>query len=235
MRTSLCLMTRNELDGCRATVPSIPEGFCEVFAVDGGSDDGTVEYLQLMGVGVVAQQESGYNGAYRTALDRFSGDAIVFFHPKGTIDPGTLSSMRQLLEQGADLVIANRNMRGARNEEDEGLLRPRKWFVLVLSAVAAIRWRTDRSATRTTDVLHGYRGLSRDFVSGLRLESGPAVTADLEIVRHAYLTSARLVEFPVIESARSHGATHFPAWATGRRLLRYLVAHGRSTTANSRR
>jgi len=227
VRVSLCLMTRNELAGCRATVPAIPGGFFEVFAVDGGSDDGTVPFLERSGVAVVAQQKPGYNGAYVTALDHFRGDAVVFFHPKGTIDPATLSPMRDLLERGADLVIANRNMRGARNEEDAGLLRPRKWFVLGLSVLAAARWRADRRTLRTSDVLHGYRGLSRRFAEGLRLEHASSVTADLEIVRHAYLTSARIAELPVVESARALGATNFPAWPTGKRLLRYLLTHGR--------
>jgi len=45
LRLTLCLLTLNELEGCRHDVPNIPlEQFDEVFAVDGGSTDGTVEY-----------------------------------------------------------------------------------------------------------------------------------------------------------------------------------------------
>ena len=227
MKISLCLLTRNELLGLRATLHNIPKGFYEVFAVDGRSQDGTVEALENFGITVIPQREAGYNGAYIAAFDHFRGDAIIFFHPKGTINPQTLNTMRGLLEDGVDLVIANRNMPGASNEEDSQLVRPRKWFVLLLSALAAFRWRIDRETAWMTDVLHGYRGLSRRFVSALQLERASAVTADLEIVRHAYTTSAQVAEVPVLETSRAYGATNFPAWATGKRLLLYVLAKGK--------
>jgi len=47
MKVSLCLIVWNELLGCQTDVPNLPlDEFDEVFAVDGGSTDGTVAYLR---------------------------------------------------------------------------------------------------------------------------------------------------------------------------------------------
>ena len=47
MKISLCLIVRNELEGCKVDVPNLPfSEFDEVFAIDGGSTDGTIEYLK---------------------------------------------------------------------------------------------------------------------------------------------------------------------------------------------
>lgn len=50
MTISLCLLVRNELEGCKADLPRLPlKEFDEVYGVDGGSSDGTVEYLEYTG------------------------------------------------------------------------------------------------------------------------------------------------------------------------------------------
>lgn len=196
--------------------------FFEVFALDGGSTDGTLELLNQAGISVIPQRERSYNAAYSEALEHFSGDAVIFFHPKGTIDPASLDTMRAKVEEGADLAIASRMLDHSFNEEDDGLLRPRKWFGQGLSMAASARWNRHKMP-RVTDPLHGYRACSRDFADGLNLLPR-GVTADLEMVRFAYEENARVEEFPIHESGREVGGTHFPAWSTGKQLLRYLVS-----------
>ena len=142
LRLSLCLMTWNEIEGCRADVPLLPRtAFEEVFAIDGGSTDGTVEYLASQGIQVFRQEMPTYNGAYISAFLHCTTDALVIFHPKGSIDSAILLKFRPYFAQGYDHVIASRSIRGAVNEEDGKLLRPRKWFVRVLALAAALGWR----------------------------------------------------------------------------------------------
>lgn len=222
-RISLCLLTWNEIHGCRQVVPNLPNDlFSEVFALDGGSTDGTVEYLESSGILVVPQRTRSYNAAYIEALDHFSGDAVVFYHPKGTVDEATLPELVNALNAGADFVVASRMLPDSRNEEDDQLIRHRKWFGLALARAASLRWNRTRM-TVISDPLHGYRGCSRTFVEGLKL-TPTGVTADLEMIRHAYKTGAVVVEVPVDESERDVGGTHFPAFKTGRALVRYLVS-----------
>lgn len=222
MNISLCLLTWNEIYGCQKVVPALPtEIFSEVFALDGGSTDGTVEYLESVSFPVIPQQQRSYNAAYIEALGHYSGDAVVFYHPKGTVDEASLPLLADKLASGFDLVIASRMLPESRNEEDDQFLRHRKWFGLALSHAASLRWNR-QAVPRVSDPLHGYRGLSRSFAETLTLQP-TGVTADLEMVHAAYRTGVRVAEVPVDESEREVGRTHFPAYTTGRSLLRYLL------------
>ena len=141
MRIGLCLLVWNELKGCQCDVPKLPRDcFDELFAIDGGSTDGTIEYLASQGITAVQQPKRGYNNAYIAAFQRSSCDALVIFHPKGSIDPESLREMAAAMRAGTQLVIASPNARGSRNEEDGQLLKPRKWFVGGLSALSALLW-----------------------------------------------------------------------------------------------
>jgi len=222
MTTALCLLVWNEAHGCQAELPKIDFSlFDQVFAIDGGSTDGTVQILQAAGIDVYEQSKSSYNVAYVDALATFTTDAVVLYHPKGTIDPSSLSTMVDLLNKGNDLVIASRMIPGAINEEDDQLIRHRKWFGEGLALAASLRW-NGKKIKRISDPLHGYRGCSRAFANSLVLRQY-GVTADLEMVHHAYESKATVAEFPVQETVRAEGTTHFPAYKTGKQLIRYLL------------
>jgi len=220
VRLSLCLMTWNEIEGCRQDVPALPfDAFEEVYAIDGGSSDGTIEYLTGRGITVHQQDTRGYNGAYLSAFRRCTTDALVIFHPKGSIDPAILHKFRPYFSEGCDLVIASRIMTGSVNEEDSKLFRPRKWFVRALALMAAILWR--RQGPLIWDVLHGCRGMRRDAFD--RIDVLPkGLSADIEMVARGYRCGLRQAEFPVAEKPRPSGDTHFKAWPTGKALLRYI-------------
>ena len=85
MKISLCLMVWNEISGCEIDVPNLPlEIFDEVYAIDGGSTDGTVEYLQSKNIIVHKQPKIGLNAAYIHANGVSNCDAVVVFFPKAT-------------------------------------------------------------------------------------------------------------------------------------------------------
>ena len=47
---SLVILSLNEIDGCKRVIPRIDKTlFDELLAIDGGSDDGTIEYLESQG------------------------------------------------------------------------------------------------------------------------------------------------------------------------------------------
>jgi glycosyltransferase involved in cell wall biosynthesis len=219
-RLTLCLLTWNELAGCEHDVPRLPlDQFDEVFAIDGGSTDGTIEYLHARGITVHPQDRPTYNGAYLCAFSHCTTDALVFFHPKGSIDPAAVLGFRPHFDQGADLVIASRIGSGARNEEDDHLLKHRKWFVMALGLLVSVLWR--RSGRHVWDVLHGFRGMRKGAF--LAIDPLPAgVSIDLEMVARAYKRRLRIATFPVEERPRLGGSTHFKAWPTGKRLLAYI-------------
>lgn len=221
MKISLCLLTWNEIGGCRIDVPHLPvSAFEEVFAVDGGSTDGTVEYLVSKGIPVYRQPKNGLNAAYIHAVSLSRCDAIVFFFPKGTIETSTLQSFRQLFDQGNELVVASRNIAGAKNEEDSFILKPRKWGIYFLAVFAAMIWKRDGPVIR--DVLHGYKGITIPAFKMIDpLDYGLSI--DLETVVRSYKLNIQRVEFPVSEVARPFGVTRFKIIPTAIKLARYLI------------
>ncbi|MCU4121261.1 glycosyltransferase [Variovorax sp. N23] len=220
MKVSLCLIVWNELKGCEADVPRLPrDQFDEVFAVDGGSTDGTVEYLESMGIPVHRQPKRGLNAAYVHANDMATGDAVVVFFTKGTLPVEDVLKFRPLFEAGNELVVASRQVAGSVNEEDEHFLRPRKWAVLGLAWLAALVWRREGYVVR--DVLHGFKGWTRSAFTAMKvLDHGLSI--DIEMVVRSYKLRQKRCEFPTQELARGYGETHFKIWPTGKRLLAYL-------------
>jgi glycosyltransferase involved in cell wall biosynthesis len=220
MKISLCLMVWNEVEGCRIDVPNLPRtAFDEVYAVDGGSTDGTVDYLEAQGIPVYRQPKKGLNAAYHHAVERCAGDAVVVFFPKGTIAPASLLEFRPILESGVELVIASRKLKGSRNEEDSKFLKPRKWGVLGLAAGAALLWRREGHFVR--DILHGYKGVTVDAFKRMDiLDHGLSI--DLEMTIRSYRLEISRAEFPVQEIPRPHGETRFKIVPTAKKLLKYL-------------
>ncbi len=217
----LCLITWNEIAGCKNDVPLIDRSkFEQIYCIDGGSKDGTVEYLRSQGIPVYIQTAKGLNQACIDGCNHCECDAFVFFHPKGTIPVDDIYKFRCFFEEGYDLVVGSRMMKESVNEEDDHFLKPRKWFVLILAFIAKLFFKHEGNTI--WDVLHGFRGMTVDSFKSLGISNmNPSI--DIEMVCRSYKKRIRRVEFPTKENARIAGETHFKALATGKKLLRYLM------------
>ena len=221
MKVTLCILTMNEITGCKNDIPEIQrELFDEIYAVDGGSKDGTIEYLTSIGVPVYIQPKRGLNAACVYAFQKCTTDALVFFHPKGSVPVSDLEKFRPMFEQGYHLVIASRNIKGASNEEDGKFFKPRKWFVTSLAIMSAVLFH--REGSIVWDVLHGFRGMTVEGFKEIK-PSDFGVSIDLEMVSRSYKKHLKRIEFPTKEMPRLAGTTHFKALPTGWNLLKYLI------------
>lgn len=217
---SLVLIVWNEVEGCKVDIPLLPrEGFEEVYAIDGGSTDGTREYLESQGITVHRQSKKSLNAAYADAVAHSRCEAVVIFFPKATIDPAIVTELSHRLDIGFQLVVASRNLPGAHNEEDEHILKPRKWGVLLLGHLVSVLWR--REGWRIRDVLHGVKGFTVEAYKRMQI-SDVGVTIDLEMAIRSYRLRIPRAEFAVCEQERLHGQTHFKIWPTGKRLARFM-------------
>ncbi len=220
MTVGLCLITWNELEGCKHDVPLIDRSqFDQVYCIDGGSTDGTVEYLQEQGIEVYRQTAKGLNQACKDGANFCKCDAFVFFHPKGSIPVEDTYKFRELYEQGYEFIVGSRMMKESHNEEDDKLLKPRKWFVLGLGLAAKILFK--KEGNTIWDSLHGFRGMTVEAFKKCDI-SDMSPSVDIEMVCRSYKLKLKRIEFPTTERPRIAGETHFKAYSTGKKLLKYL-------------
>lgn len=229
MRIALVILTRNELACAEQVMPTVPQpgaasGFDTWHVVDGGSTDGTVEYFEARGIEVVKQSERGRGHAFHLAFERIDSDAYIFFSPDGNEDPADLPRFRPLLEQGADIVIASRMMKGAVNEEDHLMFRWRKWANNAFNLLANIAFRS--KGPFITDSINGYRAITRQAARALALDAMD-YTIEYQMTMRALKKRMRISEFPTIEGQRVAGETQAKSIQTG---IRFIKAYVRELT-----
>lgn len=225
MIPSLAIMTLNEVEGARRLFDAIPfAAVAEAFVVDGGSTDGTREFFAARGVEVIVQDRPGRGEAFRIAVRRAKGDFVIFFSPDGNEDPADIPKFRPHFEHGADLVIASRMMRGARNEESHQLIKPRKWANQGYTLVAHLLW--NRGALTglgyITDSINGYRAIRRQAFDGLALDVTD-FTIEYQMTIRAMRRGLRVVEFPTHEGPRIGGVSKVGSIDAGVRFTRTLL------------
>jgi len=212
----------NEIDGLRVIVPQIPrQRFGEVFAVDGGSKDGSIEFLQENGIAVVNQSRRGRGQAFTMGVEHSTADAFIFFSPDGNEDPADLVRIADLLEQGHDLVIASRMMQGAVNEEDAHLLKPRRWVNNAFNLALNMLFNPRPMQGYVTDSINGYRGLARKALSAVQ-PFPDDYTVEYRMTARALQAGLKIVEFPTHERDRIGGETKVPSLQAGLRFIRAL-------------
>lgn len=98
-----CLDEAQALPG---VLRSLPPGF-RPLVVDNGSRDGTPEIAAALGARVVLEARKGYGAAVHTGLEAATTDVVAFIDADGSLDPGELPAMVDLLAT-ADLVAGRR-------------------------------------------------------------------------------------------------------------------------------
>lgn len=222
MNRTLIILTLNEIDGVSSIVPNLPKSIAdEILAVDGGSTDGTVEFLVEQAIRVLQQDVPGRGEAFRVGIEHSVGNNIVFFSPDGNEDVNDIPELFLSLESGADIAIASRFLPGAENEEDGKALPFRKWANQLLSWLANVLW--NRSGKKVTDTINGFRGYRRAaFLSIMPASLG--FTIEYETTIKALQAGMTIVEIPTIEGQRVGGTTKGPSWPTGIAFLRFLCS-----------
>ena len=189
----------------------------KIFAIDGGSTDGTVEFFKKHNVNIISQKNRGRGDAFHVAFSKIEADLYIFYSPDGNEDINDINKFIEHYNLGADIVIASRMMKDSYNEEDENILKFRKWANNVFNLMANITFR--RSGNYVTDSINGYRAITKKAVNSLNLDAQD-YTIEYQMTIRAFKKQLKIHEFATIEGKRLFGETQAKSIPTGLRFLR---------------
>lgn len=216
---TLVLLTLNEIDGLRKLWDRIPvDRFARTLAVDGGSTDGTREFLAERGIPVVDQSIPGRGVAFRVAADATDTERLVFYSPDGNEDPADIERLDDLLLGGARLAIASRFARGSQNEEQDAI-RARARVNQTLTWIAN---RLFNTGPYITDTINGFRALRRDDLLALDT-TVKRFPIEYQISIRAMKRGWPIAELATIEDQRAGGESKALSWPVGKDHLKVLL------------
>ncbi|WP_041772194.1 glycosyltransferase family 2 protein [Leptospirillum ferriphilum] len=167
MKSSLLVMTLNEINGMKAIMPRVDRTWVDqIIVVDGGSTDGTIEWAIENGYQVYVQKERGFRHAYTEVWPLVSGDIVITFSPDGNSIPELIPDLIAKMKEGFDMVIVSRYLKGAKSEDDDIVTGFGNWLF-----------------TKTVNLLHGgnytdvmviYRAYKKNLVQELGLNRDDA-------------------------------------------------------------
>ncbi len=224
MKSTLILMIYNEIDGLKALWDKLPlNQVDEILAVDPGSTDGSIEFLKEKNCQIVGQKNRGRGEAFREGAEAAGGDILVYFSPDGNEDPNDIVKLIKLIKEGADVAIASRMMKGAFNEEDVSLWRPRKWVNKAFGWLANLIFNPGwpGKGNYITDTINGFRAFKKTSFQALKTtQMGYPIEYQTSIrgMRQGF----KIEEIPTIEGQRIGGESYAKSLPVGISFLKAL-------------
>lgn len=216
-KATLVMLTRNEIEGVKALYDKIPfDKFDEAFAVDPGSTDGTLEFFKEKGVKVVMQEKKGRGEAFRVAMKEAKNDILVFFSPDGNENPNDAVKLVECIENGNDMAIASRFMKGSRADDEESLVAVRGFGNQAFTGIANFLFNGN-----LTDSINGYRAIKKDAFKQINPDAeGFCIEYQMSI--RAMKLKQKIAEIPTFEGDRIGGQSTASTLPTGWKFLKLI-------------
>ena len=139
MKFTLLVMTLNEIDGMKVIMPQIDRSWVDqILVVDGGSEDGTIEWSEANGYETFVQKQKGFRHAYEEVWPLIRGDYVITFSPDGNSIAELIPKLIEKMHDGHDMVIVSRYLGSAKSDDDDIVTSFGNWLF-----------------TKTVNLLHG--------------------------------------------------------------------------------
>lgn len=215
LKITLLVPTLNEVEASPLTMPTIqPSWVDEIIVIDGGSTDGTIEYMQSAGYRVYSQANRGYGKGVLEGATLAKGEIIIEFTPDGNTVAEKIPALINKIEEGYDLVIGSRYLGPAHSDDDDWLTALGNHL---FTAMVNILFRT-----RYTDVLVAFRAYRRSKLLELSMDASSLNWPCQTSIRFAK-AGFRVTEIPADEPKRLGGIRKMMPLRTGWEILMMIL------------
>lgn len=193
----------------RATLPD-----ADIVVFDNASTDRTAELAHEAGARVVSSPRRGKGNVIRHAVRVIEADLWILADGDDTYDASAAPALLRALRDGhADMVVATRLEQPAAGAFRLFHQLGNRWIASIISSLFR---------TRVTDVLSGYRVISRELMSVFEPRGG-GFEVETELTLQALAKGFEIVETPVGYAARPPGSeSKLDTWSDGLLILRCI-------------
>ncbi|WP_265580810.1 glycosyltransferase family 2 protein [Methanofollis aquaemaris] len=181
----------NEEHQIARTILAVKRYVDYVIVVDDGSVDATADLAGALGTIVVRhEQNRGYGGALRTIFEvahALGADGLVVLDADGQHDPDEIPRLLKKLDDGVDVVIGSRFLKGSWTNAPAY----RKFGMKVLNITLSFA-----GVSHLTDTQCGFRAYGRRAIEAIRISQG-GMSAGSEILLQAAERHLKIEEVPV--------------------------------------
>lgn len=217
-KATLVILTFNEIKGITALYDKLPlDKIDEVFVVDGGSKDGTIEFFKEKGLRVVPQDIHGRGEAFRIGIMKAKNENVVFFSPDGNEDPNDILKLLNGLNERYDMVIASRFMKGSRSDDSDVPFPIRGVGNKVFTLLVNILW-----SGKLTDSINGFRAIKKSKFKRINPDA-PGFAIEFQMSIRALKFGYKIKEIPTYEGDRIGGKSTAHTIPTGWLLTKIIL------------